>query len=774
MTIIVDNKINNHFDYKCSSTLYSTHSDHHHHLLENDVTLTSVRNEEKGMKNVHCCYRKQNHNSYQEKNQNKIKIKNHVCTYKENKEIRKRINSKRDKFNKKKQKLYYSRDRNCNIEETLVVKQEHGLLLIENKCRQQQNFKSKLINLHTLLLLLSINCLFIFDLIQASSASPKTVEAKLNNIALSKSSSPLSLHNLLLNDSSSQVLPFFKSNSPSDRKQIIPNKQNNSSASTSTSTYRADNESNNIIKRSIFQQQQLNELKNQGISEDELLPLSDFYVHHPDFNDLIKIWPPTTKQHAITEPPINHHTSSSAYYQRRKNNNQMKKNNNDFIPIRNNLNEDLDDTIITADEEFELDQAQEPPSWITYLGDLGDFIYAQLKSYYSSNQQQQQDANQQQYPIEYVEELLDDYYYNQYENSQVLYFGPQLIREGDMFEIGCYMPLNQPAEWTKSGKLIVESDLMHPRVIRKNDFLGAKLNFSLKIFEATLSDSGNYRCNKMSRKYHKLVVFPKRTSATQMLKYQQNLLSIVRSKQGSGDFYQQGDQQIEYINNRNKKANFFTTNQQQNDEQQNKYHLLQPSMTIIEGQPMSVSCGVTDEYIINKLKENKPLSSQNKLIWFKNGKQLKGAYVQIARQQQQQIVLQRKESSNEAETTTATQLQPFALPTTTTTTHQSQLQSQVRRKSVQPTTTTTTSLPPQMQSIGAGGGVYYQSSIGNYQPSGRASVSRIQFRSSGLQMVILSAQYSDAGDYLCSWYKLPPPPPPPMQANPMRQVRTFS
>lgn len=295
------------------------------------------------------------------------------------------------------------------------------------------------------------------------------------------------------------------------------------------------------------------------VTESDLLPFSEFLVQQPAFSDLMKSWPPTTLPAVSIFPtpsstPSPYSAVSSAHLQanrlrharqhygqtnwqrgnqfNRHNSGLNENNNNNELDeyelmklMRNHLNEDLDDTIITADQSFEQDQLPEPPTWINYLGELGDNIYMQLRQYLEmfsssssarafadSNRNDQDNSNinptqaqptlqqQQRKLIETIDELLDDYYYDQYENSQVLYYGSQLVREGDIFEIGCYLPSDQSAEWTKSGRLLsgtktnngansALSSYTSPRVIRRSDFLGAKQNFSLKVFEASLVSS---------------------------------------------------------------------------------------------------------------------------------------------------------------------------------------------------------------------------------------------------------------------------------------------
>lgn len=221
------------------------------------------------------------------------------------------------------------------------------------------------------------------------------------------------------------------------------------------------------------------------ISESELLPFGDFNVQQPTFSDLMKSWPPTTlghhqepsQQRAPQRAPLPAGRARGPFDSDRTGQESS-------AWLRDHLNEDLDDTILTADQSFGRDQTQEPPAPITYLGEQGDFLYSQLRSI-----QPESDSGA---PgrLELIDESLDDYFYNQYQNSHTLYYGSQLVREGDIFEIGCYLPAEQPAEWTKNGKtLAADRAASSPRVIRRTDYLGAKQNFTLKVFEASLVSS---------------------------------------------------------------------------------------------------------------------------------------------------------------------------------------------------------------------------------------------------------------------------------------------
>lgn len=216
------------------------------------------------------------------------------------------------------------------------------------------------------------------------------------------------------------------------------------------------------------------------VSESELLPFADFNVQQPAFSDLMKTWPPTTLNERNEQHRISQQRQQSRPAGIRLAGGSLAIHAHQPAALdepRNHLNEDLDDTILTADQAFERDQAQEPPTHINYLGDLGDYLYSQLR------QAQNESA-------ELLDELLDDFYYQHYQNSHTLYYGAQLVREGDIFEIGCYLPAEQAAEWTKSGRpLAADRAAGSPRVVRRTDYLGAKQNFTLKVFEASLVSS---------------------------------------------------------------------------------------------------------------------------------------------------------------------------------------------------------------------------------------------------------------------------------------------
>lgn len=191
----------------------------------------------------------------------------------------------------------------------------------------------------------------------------------------------------------------------------------------------------------------------------------------------------------------------------------------------------------------------------------------------------------------------------------------------------------------------------------------------------------------MSRKFHKLVVVPLKTSTAQLYVIQQRLLSVInpelaRSMGGSLPFgptlgvvqADSGAQRAPIAAGQwPGRAHLSRPNAT------NGQAPLLPGHLIVEGQPLLVNCNISDEFVLRRLRE----SPHFQLAWYKNGKQLKGSM----------------------------QLAPAL---------------------------------PKVAANPAGG-----------RPVVAASA-RIQFlQANGRQMYISSAVYSDAGEYLCSWSKLP-------------------
>lgn len=588
-------------------------------------------------------------------------------------------------------------------------------------------------------------------------------------------------------DNSTQI-PFENEYIPNDNNNYN-NNNNNNRQTTTRKPYQGNAASMGTTIQPAPAIKQRSSNNNLRITEIDLLPFSEFTVQQPAFSDLMRSWPPTTLQTTIAAAdqankrmlarqqlrgsqqqqsfeqsgaqmapgngrpnrvvPIRHQQHHSLQQQQRQfelDHAQLES----FASVlqRNHLNEDFDDTIVTADQSFESDELLEPPTWINYLGEWGDFIYVQLQQYLDkpspSNGSQRRPGNNNGEPanetassslqplkIESIDELLDDYYYDQYENSQVLYYGPQLVREGDIFEIGCFMPNDQPAEWSKSGKPLLADKIQpgSPRVIRRSDFLGAKQNFSLKVFEASLSDSGNYRCNKMSRKYHKLVVVPLKATTAQIYHIQQRLLSVVNpalmSSQAS--LGPSGIFQANSATSPPKPSGGYTQRPASSSGRaaskfsQSRHHLV-PGYLIMENRPLVVNCHITDEQVLHLLRE----SPQFRLKWYKNGKQLRGSY---ALPNSNSNHLLSSQSNNNLATSSARRTD------------------QARARSSQQTSMGSSS----------GSSASFTSALGVISPQSRPNAplgnnQRIQFlQANGRQLYISGAQYSDAGDYSCLW-----------------------
>ena len=490
------------------------------------------------------------------------------------------------------------------------------------------------------------------------------------------------------------------------------------------------------------------------VTDADLLPFSEFNVQQPAFSELMRTWPPTTRQQSPAasrrpadgpkrrpRPPHDTDTSSDA-------------DDSSQQQPRNYLNEDLDDTVVTADESFQLDQLAEPPTSVNYLGQFGDWIYSQLRQFseqsprspFAASAPQTALAAEQPTPqsppppdratVEAIDNQLDDLYYDEYENSQVLYYGPQLAYAGDILEIGCYLPVGHAAEWTKSGQLVGQSagaggnlsaqatQPALPRLIRNDHFLGAKQNFSLKIFEVALSDTGNYRCTRMSRKYHKLVVVPQKSSVSHLYVYQQRLLSLVGRRQPQAPQHALGGRpQPNYTSSsgaarrtsggalikatgsssaaRDATPTNAATNAKSAQRQLDSQQLL-PGHLIVEGQPMLVACNISDGFVLQRLRD----LPQFQLSWFKNGKMLS------------------RRTAPSAERPSAGGVSAAAAG--------------APGGSVQASR-------PQQQAAGP-------ATQAAPSPGGQ----RIQFVGpNGRQLFISAAAYSDAGEYLCSWSRLP-------------------
>lgn len=219
----------------------------------------------------------------------------------------------------------------------------------------------------------------------------------------------------------------------------------------------------------------------------------------------------------------------------------------------------------------------------------------------------------------------------------------------------------------------------------------------------------------MSRKYHKLVVVPLKTTTTQLYMIQQRLLSVVNPSAVSMPGLNVGSRfsafgvptlsQSKYNNNNNNihssssQANsaLFSSNSvvrsnlNQTKARNSADHLILPGYLIVENQPLVVNCNITDEFVLRRLKEN----PQFQLAWLKNGKLLRGS-----------------SNNNHYQMSSSGHVLP--------------------------------------ESVYMRFGTHRHSNL----PGGANQ--RIQYLlPNGRQLYITSATYSDAGEYLCSWSKLP-------------------
>lgn len=211
----------------------------------------------------------------------------------------------------------------------------------------------------------------------------------------------------------------------------------------------------------------------------------------------------------------------------------------------------------------------------------------------------------------------------------------------------------------------------------------------------------------MSRKFHKLVVVPLKTSTAQLYVIQQRLLSVVNPElaKSLSSLGLPAAPQAGLGAQRVPVARTAKLTNRTSAASSAKQPPMLPGYLIVEGQPLLVNCNISDEFVLRRLRE----SPQFQLSWYKNGKQLKGS-MQLA-----------QAMANHAP-------------------------------------------PGQVRSPG-GNGAQSASAAGRLmgagpQAGGTQSATlgsaRIQFlQANGRQMYISSAQYSDAGEYLCSWSKLP-------------------
>ena len=87
--------------------------------------------------------------------------------------------------------------------------------------------------------------------------------------------------------------------------------------------------------------------------------------------------------------------------------------------------------------------------------------------------------------------------------SDVSYFGPSIVSEGNPFTLHCRLSIFEAARWTLNGRVIV------PRsgyVIEERTEKKLIRIVTLSVAKASIEDTGDYRCNSWSRLYHRLDV----------------------------------------------------------------------------------------------------------------------------------------------------------------------------------------------------------------------------------------------------------------------------
>lgn len=195
----------------------------------------------------------------------------------------------------------------------------------------------------------------------------------------------------------------------------------------------------------------------------------------------------------------------------------------------------------------------------------------------------------------------------------------------------------------------------------------------------------------MSRKYHKLVVVPAKTSKAQMYYVQQRLLAIVnpRLAKHAGPAVPQTPASAPALRPRQggswQKRKQSSGSDSPAASSTSSSHLL-PGYLIVNGLALFVPCNITDEFALRRLHETPSFQ----LAWYKNGRQLR---------------------------------QPLAAAAAASTPNRPLAALQMQQQPTSP-------------AVWAG--------------------SRVQFLgANGRQLYISSATYADAGEYLCSWSKLP-------------------
>lgn len=252
----------------------------------------------------------------------------------------------------------------------------------------------------------------------------------------------------------------------------------------------------------------------------------------------------------------------------------------------------------------------------------------------------------------------------------------------------------------------------------------------------------------MSRKYHKLVVVPLKTTTTQLYLIQQRLLSIVNPSAVSMTGLSVGSrfsaiglgittpgspsQRYQTPGDSVNQASYYSTNNGRDSNQTKQRYALSgdytmlPGYLIVENQPLVVNCNITDEFVLRRLREN----SQFQLSWYKNSRLLR--------------------SSTPNHVSSGASNSGFVLPSS----------GSIGNSNLSPVVSSGS------QSRGGSSAIrnnrlQSQQVGGSYVPQRHTNLSgptnqRIQYlQPNGRQLYITSALYSDAGEYLCSWSNLP-------------------
>lgn len=196
------------------------------------------------------------------------------------------------------------------------------------------------------------------------------------------------------------------------------------------------------------------------ISEHDLLPFDYFFIPQPPFSDIVKT--SRSNNHQVS---IGRYRSSSERYEQQQRQLSLLNNNNEPAGNDNNNNNILGTQLINSNNNNILESNN-----INYHLAL----YNQYTEFMKSTGRQFD--SEQEEELEYINSMRD-------QEEQVLYYGPQLVKEGELYEIGCFLPKDDYSEWTKSGHKVL--DVPGYKTV-KRDFLNTKTNYTLRVWEASL------------------------------------------------------------------------------------------------------------------------------------------------------------------------------------------------------------------------------------------------------------------------------------------------